>query len=158
MKTLDFKLLLKLISYTRPYKFIFIGTIFVSIFFGLLSTIRPLLIQYAFDSYILKFDLEGLLKIIILISFLLLFEAFFQFVFVYQSNYLAQKIIKNLRNKVFDRILSFKVKYFDQTPTGQLITRVISDMEAISSVFSQGLLVVFGDIFKITSLNDPPTR
>ena len=70
-------------------------------------------------------------------------------IFIYQSNYLAQKIVDNLRNEIFERIISFKIKYFDNTPTGQLITRVVSDVEAISLVFSQGLLVVLGDFFKI---------
>ena len=127
----------------------FVGTIIVSILFGVLSIIRPLLIQYAFDHYILTYDASGLLYIIIYIFCLLLFEAFFQFIFIYRSNYVAQKIINNIRSEVFQKIISFKLKYFDNTPTGQLITRVISDMEAISSIFSQGLLVVFGDFFKM---------
>ena len=127
----------------------FIGTIIVSILFGFLSTARPLLIQYAFDHYILTYDTDGLLHIILFIVLLLLLEAFFNFIFIYRSNFLAQKIIKIIRSEVFSKILSFKVKYFDSIPTGQLITRVISDMESIASIFSQGLLVVFGDIFKM---------
>ncbi len=150
MKTFNYKLLIKLLTYASPYKYLFIGTIFISIFFGLLSTIRPILIQYAFDNFILNNDTIGLLNIIIIIFFLLLIESMLHFVFVYQSNALSQKIINNIRNEVFEKILSFKLSYFDNTPTGQLITRVVSDMEAVASVFSQGLLVVFGDFFKIS--------
>ena len=128
---------------------IFIGTIFTSICFGIFSAARPLLIQYAFDNYILNHNIKGLLHIIIIIFIFLLLEAFLQFLFIYRSNYLAQKIIQNIRSEVFAKIMRFKVSYFDTIPTGQLITRVISDMEAISSVFSQGLLVVCGDIFKM---------
>jgi len=149
LKVSNFNLLIKLLDYIKPYKHMFIGTIVVSVLFGLLSILRPLLIQHAFDNYILNYDTAGLLNIIALIFCLLLCEVFFQFVFIYRSNYLAQKIINNLRTKVFNKIISFKLKYFDNTPTGQLITRVISDMEAISSIFSQGLLVVFGDFFKM---------
>jgi len=149
LKVFDFKLLFKLIYYIKPYKFLFIGTVIISIFFGLLSTVRPLLIQYAFDNYILNFDPIGLWNIIAIIFLLLLVEAFFQFIFIYQSNYLAQKIIKNLRLHVFNKIILFRVNYFDKTPIGQFITRVVSDIEAISSVFSQGLIVIFGDLFKI---------
>jgi len=149
LKAFDFTLLFKLISYIQPYRLLFVGTIAISVFFGLLSTLRPLLIQYAFDHYILNFDPIGLLNIILIIFLLLLGEAFFQFIFIYQSNYLAQKIIKNLRINVFNKILVFRVNYFDNTPVGQFITRVVSDIEAISAVFSQGLVVVFGDIFKI---------
>jgi len=128
---------------------VFLGAILASIFFGLLSTTRPLLIQYAFDHYILNSNIEKLLNIIIIIFIFLLFEALFQFVFIYQSNYLAQKIIKNLRANLFDKIISFQVRYFDSNQIGTTITRLISDIEAISSVFSQGLLVIFGDLFKV---------
>ena len=127
----------------------FFWAILASVFFGLLSTIRPLLIQYAFDNYILNSNTEKLLNIIIIIFIFLFFEALFQFVFIYQSNYLAQKIIKNLRANLFDKIISFQVRYFDSNQIGKTITRLVSDIEAISSIFSQGLLVIFGDLFKV---------
>ena len=149
MKIFDFKLLLKLLSYVKRYKYVFVTTIIVSVCFGVLSTIRPLLIQYAFDNYILKYDVFGLSTIVLLIAPCLLAEGFFQFIFIYRSNYLGQNIINDIRTNLFSKKVSLKVNYFDKTPTGQLITRVISDMEAISSVFSQGLLVVFGDLFKM---------
>ena len=149
MKAFNFKLLFKLWPFVKPYRFVFWATIFVSICFGVLSTIRPLLIQYAFDNYIISTDLQGLLHIILIILICLFFEAFLQFIFVYRSNYLAQKIIQKLRSTVFLKILRFQVQYFDKTPVGKLITRVVSDMEAISAIFSQGLLVFFGDIFKM---------
>ena len=143
MKTIDFKLLFKLLSYVDPYKSMFYITILISIWFGVLSTSRPLLIQYAFDNYIMKNNPTGLTQIIFVLFILLLFEAYFQYLFIYRSNYLAQKIIQNLRMEVFGKIINFQVSYFDKTPTGRLITRVISDIESIASVFSQGLLVFF---------------
>jgi len=149
VKALDFKFLFKLWPYVKIYRFLFFATILVSICFGVLSTIRPLLIQYAFDNYIMNSDVQGLMNIMLIILFCLFFEAFLQFVFVYRSNYLAQKIIQKLRSKVFFTILRFQVRYFDKTPVGQLITRVVSDIEAIASIFSQGLLVFFGDLFKM---------
>ena len=69
LNVFDFKLLFKILHYVKPYKLLFIGTIFISIFFGCMSTIRPLLIQYAFDNYILNLDIQGLLNIIIVIFF-----------------------------------------------------------------------------------------
>jgi len=144
---------------------LFFATLLVSICFGLLSTLRPLLIQYVFDKYIIVQKDGGLLmmflqrifeplnvnfhSVILIILALLLLEASFQFIFIFRSNYIAQKIIQNIRLEVFSKITSFRINYFDRTPTGQLITRVISDMEAISAIFSQGLLVVCGDLFKM---------
>jgi len=149
LKPLDLKLLYQLINYISPYKLIFSTTIFISICFGVLSTLRPLLIQYAFDNYIMHKDSLGLLTIMLIVLFLLFLEAFLQYQFIYKSNYLSQKIIQDLRLEVFSKLLKFRINYFDKTPTGQLITRVISDMESIASIFSQGLLVVFGDLFKM---------
>ena len=135
---------------------IFLWTLFVSTSFGVLSTVRPVLIQLGFDNYIVnsnhlhigEFELN-FTHIICVIFLFLCVEALFQFIFIYRSNYLAQKIIHNLRIEVFSKITRLPIQHFDTTPTGSLITRVVSDMEAIAAVFSQGFLVIFGDIFKM---------
>jgi len=149
LKSINLTLLFKLIYYVRPYKTVFVLTVFVSVLFGLISTLRPILIQHAFDNYIVYSNSKGFLHIIFLIFLCILIEALLQFIFIYKSNYLAQTIIKEIRLTAFSKIINLPVKYFDTSPTGQLITRVVSDMEAISSVFSQGILVVFGDLFKM---------
>ena len=149
MKIFDFKLLKELISYLKDHLKIFILAVIASVLLGIFSTSRPLLIQHAFDNYILFDNSSGFLNIIILIFVCILFESGLQFYFIFQSNFLAQTIIKKIRVRIFSKLIYFPVSFFDKSPTGQLITRVISDIEAISSVFSQGLLVVFGDTFKM---------
>ncbi len=149
MKIFDFKLLKELISYLKDHLKIFILAVIASVLLGIFSTSRPLLIQHAFDNYILFDNSSGFLNIIILIFVCILFESGLQFYFIFQSNFLAQTIIKKIRVRIFSKLINFPVSFFDKSPTGQLITRVISDIEAISSVFSQGLLVVFGDTFKM---------
>ena len=149
MKIFDFKLLNELISYLKDHLKIFILAVIASVLLGIFSTSRPLLIQHAFDNYILFDNSSGFLNIIILIFVCILFESGLQFYFIFQSNFLAQTIIKKIRVRIFSKLINFPVSFFDKSPTGQLITRVISDIEAISSVFSQGLLVVFGDTFKM---------
>ena len=108
MKLFDLKLLYQLINYVAPYKLIFFTTIFISICFGVISTLRPLLIQYAFDNYIMHKDSLGLLTIMLIILLLLFLEAFLQYQFIYKSNYLSQKIIQDLRLEVFSKLLKFK--------------------------------------------------
>ena len=149
MKIFDFKLLKELISYLKDHLKIFILAVIASVLLGIFSTSRPLLIQHAFDNYILFDNSSGFLNIIILIFVCILLESGLQFYFIFQSNFLAQTIIKKIRVRIFSKLINFPVSFFDKSPTGQLITRVISDIEAISSVFSQGLLVVFGDTFKM---------
>ena len=149
MKIFDFKLLKELISYLKDHLKIFILAVIASVLLGIFSTSRPLLIQHAFDNYILFDNSSGFLNIITLIFVCILFESGLQFYFIFQSNFLAQTIIKKIRVRIFSKLINFPVSFFDKSPTGQLITRVVSDIEAISSVFSQGLLVVFGDTFKM---------
>jgi len=92
---------------------------------------------------------DSLLHFIIIIFFVLLLESICQFLFIQKSNYLAQLVIKDIRADLFRQILSFRIRYFDKHPTGQTLTRIVSDIEAIGQIFSQGLLVVFADLFKI---------
>ena len=70
----------------------------------------------------------------------------------YLSNLLAQSVIKDLRTRVFNAVLSFKTRYFDNTPVGSLVTRVVSDVESISEVFSAGLMEIFGDLLSLIAI------
>jgi len=153
----------KALSFIKPYKWSVFTTIFASILFAIFSAGRPVLIQLVFDKYISapSHELDGLAKffienislafssfMLIIFGFLVL-ESLIQFYFIYKSNYIAQLVIKDVRNDLFEKILKFKISYFDNTPTGRIITRVVSDIEAIGAMFSQGVLSIFGDIFKI---------
>ena len=148
-KTFDIPLLKRVIKYVIPYKYIFFLTAFLAIILAFLSPIRPILIQYAFDNFILASDPNGLLYIILLLIGLLVFEAIFQFFYIYYANYLGQHVVKDLRVQVYKHIVDFKQKKFDQTPIGTFVTRVINDIETIADIFSQGLLVIIGDILKL---------
>ena len=162
-KIFDFENFYKALSFIKPYSLSVSFTIIASILFSIFSAGKPVLIQLAFDKYIAppsseldsftKFFIENIsfsFSIFMLIIFLvLLLEALIQFFFIYTSNYIAQLVIKDIRSDLFEKILKFKISYFDSTPTGRIITRVISDIEAIGSMFSQGILSIFGDVFKI---------
>ena len=108
LKRSDFKLLLPLLQYVRPYKFVFIGTIIVSILFCLLSSVRPVLIQYAFDNYIINYDADGLLYIMMCIFGLLLFEAFLQYLFIYRSNYFRNTNFSRSEKGIATNLYFFK--------------------------------------------------
>jgi len=149
-KAFDFGLLKKIMTYIRPYKSVFLWALILTISLSVLATIRPILIKSAIDDYILKSDKEGLLMISGLLLFFLLLEAVFQYLFIYMANYLGQSIIKDLRDQLFKHLMKFKLAYFDKTPIGTLITRNVSDIETIAQIFSDGLLVIFGDLLKIS--------
>ena len=162
-KIFDLKNFIRSLKFINPYLWSVYFTIFSSILFSIFSAARPVLIQLAFDIYISpssnnhnavtsffvdNFSISFFSFMLIIFLFLFL-EAFIQFFFIYKSNFIAQLVIKDIRNDLFNKILNFKVAYFDNNPIGKVITRVISDIEAVGLMFSQGILSIFGDIFKI---------
>tara|TARA_Y100000385_G_scaffold24035_2_gene23203 strand:+ start:6146 stop:7882 length:1737 start_codon:yes stop_codon:yes gene_type:complete len=148
-KTFDAPLLRRVLNYVGPYMTIFYGTSFCAILIAFLSPTRPLLIQYAFDNFIINPDEQKLLHITLLLVCLLFVESVLQYFYTYWSNFLGQSVIRDLRQQVYDKIIHFKQQYFDKNPIGALVTRVVSDIETISDIFSQGLLVIIADILKL---------
>jgi len=148
-KPFDFKLLSRVLSFVQPYKLIFYSSIVFSILLGVFSIGRPILIEYTVDNFIIGSNPEMLLNYCLIMVGLLLLEAIFQFVFMYAANWIGQSVIKDIREKLFEKMLSFRLKYFDETPIGALVTRTVSDIETIAEIFSQGILVIFSDLFKI---------
>jgi ATP-binding cassette subfamily B protein len=148
-KTFDAPLLKRVLKYIKPYLNIFYGTAIFAILIAFLSPARPLLIQYAFDNFILTPNEDKLLLITILLVGLLFAESIMQYFYTYWSNFLGQSVIRDLRLQTYKKIINFKQQYFDKNPIGALVTRVVSDIETISDIFSQGLLVIIADILKL---------
>ena len=135
--------------YVGPYRTVFILTSVLTIVLAVLSPIRPLLIQYAVDNFIVIPDPSNLFRITILMIILLILEAIFQFLQAYLANWIGQSVIRDIRVQVFQKITGFRLRFIDQTPLGTLVTRVISDIETIADIFSQGVLIIIGDILKL---------
>lgn len=148
-KAFDRSLLKRMLKYIAPYKGVFWGAFAITILLGALGTARPILTQRAIDNFILKGDAPGLLNITLLILGVLFVESIFQFLFTYAANYLGQSIIRDIRLQLYKKITHFKLSFFDKTPIGTLVTRAVSDIETIASIFAEGILVIFGDLFKI---------
>ena len=149
-KNIQTKSLKKILAYAKPYKSRFIWVIVWAILLSIFAAARPYLLKQTVDSYISLNDKTGLLYYIILMATVLLLEVFAQFFFTYWANWLGQDIIKDIRNKLFDHIASFKLKYFDNEPVGKLVTRSVSDIESIASIFSQGLFMIVSDLLKMS--------
>ncbi len=150
-KKIDYTLFKRLLRYTKPYKKIFFFAIFCVLLLSFISPLRPLLIGLAVDEFIIKDqNQEMLLNWSIGIIGLLFLEGLLQFISSYFSNLLAQSVIRDIRKKLFSHVVSFRMKYFDKTPVGALVTRVVSDLEAITQVFSSGLMEISGDLVSLT--------
>lgn len=148
-KAFDTNLFKRILVYTKPYKFRYYGVIFFAISLAVFASLRPLFLGSTVDEYIKTGSKEGLLMYSIIMGLVLLFEVLSQFFFVYWANWLGQDIIKDIRIKLFHHLLSFRMKYFDTTPVGQLVTRSVSDIEQIARIFSQGLFMILSDLLKM---------
>ena len=144
--TIVFKRILK---YAQPYKFRFNSVILFAIFLSIFAALRPYLLKLTVDDYIKTQDQAGLLWYVTLMGIVLILEVLSNFFFVYWANWLGQDIVKDVRVKLFKHMLSFKMKYYDTAPVGQLITRSVSDMESIAKIFSQGLFMIASDLLKM---------
>ena len=146
---IDFVLLKRVIAFAKPYKLQLMIAAISAILLSVLGPLRPMLINYAIDNYIMIPNKEKLLEITILLLSLLFFEGIVQFFYIYLSTWIGQHVIQDLRAKIFKHILSLKMKYFDNTPIGTLVTRAVSDIETIADIFSQGLLVIIAELLKL---------
>ena len=148
-KAIDFKLLKRVMTFTKPYKKVLYLSMFFSMVLSFLSPIRPFLINYAVDNYIMIENADQLQFICIILLGILFLEAIFQFFYIYLATWLGQHVIQDMRAKVYQHILKLKMTYFDNTPIGSLVTRAVSDIETISDIFSQGLFVIIGELLKL---------
>ena len=148
-KAFDLEIIKRMFSYTKPYRIKFWLAVIVTLCLSGLAISRPLLIQHTIDESILSMDKENLFQSSILLVLILISEAFLQYFNIYTTGFIGQSIIRDLRKQVFTHILQFKTKYFDNTPVGMLVTRSVSDIEALADVFSQGFVVILGDIFTL---------
>lgn len=148
-KAFDIKIFKRIIAYTKPYQLRFKGVLFFALSLSVFAALRPYLLKQTVDSYIKTHDDKGLLLYILIMAIALLLEVFSQFYFVYWANWLGQDIVKDIRIKLFQHMLSFRMKYYDNAPVGQLVTRSVSDIEAIARIFSQGLFMITSDLLKM---------
>jgi len=143
----------RLIAFVRPYKKLFVFALVAVITLSVLGPLRPYLIGKAVDQFIVKEQNSSKLMVALLgVLGILLIETVVIWASAYTSNLLAQSVIRDLRTRVFNKVLSFKTRYFDKTPVGSLVTRVVSDVESISEVFSAGLMEIFGDLLSLIAI------
>ena len=148
-KVYDYKLFARLMHYARRYRKQFLISAIAVILIALFAAVRPMLLKQIIDQYIVNKDAEQLLLFVLLMLLALVFEVVFQFLFIYFANWLGQNIIKDMRVQLFDHLLRFKMNYFNRSSVGKLVTRVVSDIETIASVFGQGLFMIISDLLKM---------
>lgn len=150
MKVIRSKPLKKVMQYTKPYQSRFNWVIIWAVLLSIFAATRPYIFKEIIDKYLNNAqDKSDFIFFVSLMATILIAEVVMQFFFTYWANWLGQDIIKDIRDKLFHHITSFKMKYFDNEPVGKLVTRTVSDIESIASIFSQGLFMIVSDVLKM---------
>ena len=151
-KALDWKLLGRVMHYVKPFRSTFNFALFLTIFLAANAIVQPILIQKTLDDYILQNNYDGLLFMVELMIGQLIIQTIAQYYQTYITNWLGESVIRDLRVDVFNHITSLRLKYFDRTPIGVLITRTVSDLETIADIFSEGLISIMGDMLLVIAV------
>ena len=148
-KVFDLKLFKRLLTYIRAYRFQFLISTISVLILAALAAIYPVLLRNIVDDFIINKNAEQLLIFSLFLLGVKILQVIFQFLYIFFTNWLGQHIIKDIRTQLFDRMLRFKMQYFNTSPVGKLVTRVVSDTETIASIFGQGLFVIISDLLQM---------
>lgn len=145
----DFQVLKRLFAFAKPYIKQFWILVFLTIALAAVVPLRPYLIQITIDNQIANGDYPGLVNMMMLLVGLLFLQSIIQYFHTYLSGWLGQFIIRDIRIKLFRHVQKLRLKFFDQTPIGRLVTRNVSDIETLAEVFSQGVAAMIGDLLQL---------
>lgn len=148
-RVIDFQVLKRLLKFVGPYRFKFYLLIFLTLTLAILAPLRPYIVQLTLDNDVMKGDYAGLRFMMLILVGLLVVNAIVQYIHTYLSGWLGQFIIRDIRIQLYKHLLSLKLKFFDNTPIGRLVTRTISDVETLLDVFSEGLAAMIGDLLQL---------
>lgn len=149
---LKMSLLGRVLALAMPYRSIFAATALLAVILAPLSILRPYLVKVMVDDYIFKLDIKGLSFMSMILVVLLILEGGLQYVFQYGSAWLGQSVVRDLRGRVFQHITNLRLSYFDRTPIGTSTTRTINDIEAVNSIFSEGIITIIADLLMLIAV------
>ena len=142
----------QLFVFVKPYRGQFIGLVLLTIGLGVVAPIRPILVQRTIDQDIATGDAEGLYFMLVLLVGFAVVQTIVQYLHTWLSGWLGQYIIRDIRIQLFNHLTRLRLKFFDNTPIGRLVTRNVSDIETLNDVFSQGIAAMIGDLLQIIFL------
>jgi ATP-binding cassette subfamily B protein len=148
-KQLDWSLLRRVLRIATPFRSLLWISALLTIVQGLLVGLQPYLIQQTLDVQVANRDISGIARMSLILLGLILFQAFITFLSGYFSARAGQEVVRTLRNYVYEHLVTLRMKFYDKTPVGTLVTRTISDIETIADLFSAGLITIAGDIFQL---------
>ena len=148
-KAFDKRLFRRLLAHTRPYRLTFYGVALAAVLLSGFAVLTPIIVEQIIDDAIKRSDGEKLLLLTLSLAAVLLGQVVSQLAFNYYANWLGESVIKDIRIRLFQHMLGFRMKYFDNSSLGVLVTRAVADMQRIGEIFSQGFFVIVADLLKM---------
>lgn len=148
-KVYNFSLFKRLLGYAKAYRHIFVLSIFSVFGLSVFGALRPVVLEKIVDDNLTASNYDFFIEYIIFMLLLLFLEVISNYLFIYNAGLLGQSIVKDIRVKLFDHIQAFKMRYYDNSSVGILITRTVTDMERIADIFGQGLFMIISDLLKM---------
>ena len=145
----DVQILKRIYDFLKPYRLRFWSLVTIIMVSACVVPLNPLLIRYTIDNYIVQGNYPKLAMMLLIMMGVLLLQGFLQFVSAYTAGWLGQTVIRDIRVTLYAKILKLRLKFFDDTPIGRLVTRTVSDIETLNDVFSDGLAAIAGDILQL---------
>ncbi len=146
---IDFKVLGRIMQFVSPYKGRFYLVVSFTFLLGILTPIRPVLIQYTLDEHVQFGNYRAMVNVMLIILALLVIQSAVQYVHTYVSGRIAQFVIRDIRIRLYEHLVNLRLRFFDKTPIGRLVTRTIADVETLADVFSEGLAAMASDLLQI---------
>lgn len=146
---IDFKVLRRIMQFVRPYKGRFYLVVAFTFLMGILTPLRPFLIQHTLDAHVQNGNYWAMVEIMLIVLGLLVVQSVVQYVHTYVSGRIAQFVIRDIRIQLYEHLINLRLRFFDKTPIGRLVTRTISDVETLADVFSEGLAAMASDLLQI---------
>ncbi|NNJ88537.1 MAG: ABC transporter ATP-binding protein, partial [Eudoraea sp.] len=150
-KAFDYKLFKRLIAQTRPYRLTFYGVALSAILLTFFAVLTPYILRIIIDDAIGNKDMDALFWFSLAMLGVLFGQVVFQLLFNYYANWLGESVIKDVRILLFKRMMGFRMKYFDNSSIGLLVTRAVADMQRIGEIFSQGFFMIVSDLLKMVA-------
>ena len=148
-KVYNLTLFIRLLRYVKSYRNIFTISIMSVLGLSIFGALRPVVLEKIVDENLTANSHEFFLEYIILILLLLFLEVLSNYSFIFNAGLLGQSVVKDIRVQLFDHIQFFKMRYYDKSSVGVMITRAVTDMERIADIFGQGLFMIISDLLKM---------
>lgn len=139
----------RLLKYVIPYKKEMIITVFLMLLSSAATLLGPYLIEIAIDDMIPKKNVKGLILLSVIFVFAIVVTGLCMKFKISTMSDIGQKVIKNIRSDIFNKLQKLPFSYYDDRPHGKILVRVVNYVNSLSDLLSNGLINLITDLFSL---------